>query len=163
MKQAIRCCAVALAVVTAGCGSSTASAIEDGEPDVHRQEDDIRLEPKWRGTMEVSPGEAEPGQTVALTYPRGHRDVRGVAFSLSELTADGWKITHYLTSGSHPSTEPSWWSIEDAEGRGWVDVGVSGAGPDHVVVPDTATEGTHLLCTANARNEKCTLIQVRTD
>lgn len=113
--------------------------------------------------MAVSPSEAEPGETVALTYPPGHRDVRGVAFSLSERTAKGWKVTHYLTSGSHPSTEPSWWSVEDAEGRGWVDVGVSGAGPDHVIVPDSATQGTHLLCTANAADEKCVLIQVEAD
>lgn len=113
--------------------------------------------------MEVSPSEAAPGQTVALTYPPGHRDVRGIAFSLSGWSADAWQVTHYLTSGSHPNMEPSWWGVEDGEGRGWADVGVGGAGPDYVVVPDTATEGTHLLCTANALNEKCTLIQVRTD
>lgn len=163
MKQVIRCCAVALALVTAGCGSSTGSATEPGGPNVQEQGASIELDPKWRGTMDVSPSEAAPGQTVALTFPPGHQDVRGVAFSLSEWTAEEWKVTHYLTSGTHPSTEPSWWSVEDAEGRGWNDVGVSGAGPDRVVVPDTATEGTHLLCTANARDEKCTLIEVRTD
>lgn len=158
MKQPLRLLA-ALAAVTAACGSSACSAF-DSEQGVPRQEAAIELEPKWRGTMEVTPAEVEPGQTVALTYPPEDR-LRGVAFSLSEWITDGWEVTHYLTSGSHPSTPRNWWSVEDAEGRGWNDVAVGGTGPDHVVVPDTASNGTHLLCTTDG--EKCTLIRVRAD
>lgn len=67
--------------------------------------------------MEVTPAETEPGETMALTYPPGHRDVRGVAFSFSGWTADGWEVTHCRTAGSH-SGRASWWSVEDAVGRG---------------------------------------------
>jgi hypothetical protein len=121
---------------------------------------DIERDPKWRGTMEVKPDIAAPGEVVALTYPEGRRDVRGVGFSLAAWSAEGWTITHYLTSDA-AGNKPAWWSVEDSEGRGWVDVGVAGPGPDHVVVPKTAAEGAHLLCTANAVKKKCTRIRVQ--
>ena len=106
----VSCCAVVLALTTVGCGSTTGSANQGG-PKGQRQGASIELDPKWRGSMEVAPSEAEPGQTVALTYPPEHRDVRGVAFSLSEWTVDGWKVTHYLTSNSPRSSQTGRWSV----------------------------------------------------
>lgn len=122
---------------------------------------DVEPDPKWRGTMTVRPDTAAPGQRVAVTYPPGHRDVRGVAYSLSTSTSEGWTVTHYLTSDANGNSEPDWWSAEDGEDRGWHDVGVGGAGPDHLVIPNPVADGTYLLCTANALNQKCALIRVQ--
>lgn len=162
MKQSIGACALALAtMLAAGCGSSTGAARPmNDDPRGQSRMRDIELEPKLRGTMEARPDIAAPADVVALTYPAGHRDVRGVGFSLAAWTAEGWTITHYLTSDAN-GNKPAWWSVEDSEGRGWADVGVAGPGPDHVVIPSTAAEGAHLLCTANAIKKKCTLIRVR--
>jgi len=162
MKHLIGAGAVVLSVVVvAGCGSTRTENVTNDLPAQQGQEADIELDRKWRGSMDVMPDTAAPGQEVALTYPPGHRDVRGVAFSLSTWAPEGWTITHYLISDAHGGSQPTWWSVEDDEGRGWHDVGVSGPGPDHVVIPTAVTEGTHLLCTANALHEKCALVRVR--
>jgi len=118
------------------------------------------LDAKWRDTMTVVPARAAPGQQVALRFKS--RGVRGIAFSLSAWGDPGWQVAYYLTSdwGTPGSHTPDWWSIEDSEGRGWVDVGVGGPGPDHVVIPETAPPGDYLLCTANAVEEACAIVTV---
>lgn len=118
------------------------------------------LDAKWRGTMTVNPAAATQGQQVALRF--GSEKVRGIAYSLSAWGEQGWTVAYYLTSdwGSPGSHSPDWWSVEDGEGRGWVDVGVGGPGPDHVIVPDSAPAGEYLLCTANSADEACALLTV---
>jgi len=110
--------------------------------------------------MTVDPATASPGQRLALRF--GSEKVRGIAFSLSRSGDEGWSVAYYLTSdwGSPGSHSPDWWSVEDGEGRGWVDVGVGGPGPDHVIVPDSARAGEYLLCTANSADEACALLTV---
>ena len=87
---------------------------------------------------------------------------RGIAFSLSEWDGEAWTPVFYLTSdwGMPGSHTPTWWSVEDNDDRGWEDIGVSGVGPDRVVLPDVATAGEYLLCTANAADEACAKLTV---
>ena len=41
---------------------------------------------------------------------------------------------------------------------GWEQVAISGGGPDRVIVPESASPGDYLLCTANALDEACALL-----
>lgn len=118
------------------------------------------LDATWRDTLTITPATAAPGQRLALRF--ASKEVRGIAFSLSRWGTEGWTIAYYLTSdwGSPGSHSPTWWSVEDGEGRGWVDVGVGGPGPDHVIVPDVAPAGEYLLCTANSIDEACAILTV---
>ena len=111
-----------------------------------------------RYPVTVSPATARPGALVALTFPGGGS--RGVAFKLAKTT-DPANVLYYLTSdwGKPSKHKPGWWPVSG--NWGWVDVGISGPGPDHVVVPDTAEDGTYLLCTANAHPELCGLLTVK--
>jgi hypothetical protein len=106
----------------------------------------------------VTPATARPGATVALTFTGTAG--RGIAFKLAKETEPD-KVLYYLTSdwGGRGQHTPTWWP---AGGRGgWEDVGLSGPGPDRVIVPDTAEDGTYLVCTANALTELCGQLTVR--
>jgi hypothetical protein len=118
------------------------------------------LDPEWGDSMTVTPATASPGQRVALRFSPPM--ARGTAFSLAGWGEEGWTVAYHLTSdwGSPGGHDPDWWSVEDSEGRGWVDVGIGGPGPDHVVVPSSARAGEYLLCTANAADEACALVVV---
>jgi len=98
--------------------------------------------------MVASPANPAPGQVVDLTFPP--KALRGIAFT---LTADDGSETYLLTAGREPS-----WSREGVNVV--VDIGVSGPGPDRVVIPDVATPGTYQLCTGNASVERCVAIEV---
>ena len=137
---------LAVAVVLSGCSDDSASP--------------PRMDPDLDGTMTVAPSSASAGHDVALTFPSDSR--RGIAFSLSRWSDGRWDKAYYLTSdwGSSGHHSPTWWTVEGSEDRGWEQVGVSGPGPDRVMVPETATPGDYLLCTANARDEACALLTV---
>lgn len=109
--------------------------------------------------MQVAPVEASPGDLVELTYPR--RTMRGVAFALDELVDGAWVRRYYLTAAGQPGLGPDWWSVDDAEGRGWSDIGIGGAGPDVVEIPPPATSGDYRICTANARQDFCATLTIR--
>lgn len=142
--QPARWALLAVALVVSGCADDSAPS----------------LDPDLEGTMTVAPASATPGQEVALTFPSDSQ--RGIAFSLAQWSEGQWDETYYLTSdwGSSGDYTPTWWTVEDSENRGWEDVGVSGPGPDRVLVPETAPPGDYLLCTANALDEACALLTV---
>jgi len=52
--------------------------------------------------------------------------------------------------------------MNDPDAEGWDDVGFTGPGPDHVLVPDTTTPGTYRLCTVHtpAADRACALLHV---
>ena len=126
------------------------------------------LDAKWRGTMTITPTAASPGQRIALHFPE--TKLRGVAYSLAAWTRDGWEVKYYLTlaalsddsaaSTKSDSFSPEWWSVEDSEGHGWPDIGLTGPGPYYVRIPNTAPSGTYRLCTANARDQACELLTI---
>jgi hypothetical protein len=158
------CLGLIALLVVAGCGTrvdETAAGVGYGK-DGARDSSVVTptLDAKWRGTMTVTPATAAPGQRVALRFQS--KEVRGIAFSLSAWSNQGWTVAYYLTSdwGSPGSHTPDWWAVEDSEGRGWPDVRIGGPGPDHVIVPDTAPAGDYLLCTANSVHEACAILTV---
>jgi hypothetical protein len=109
--------------------------------------------------MTVTPASAEPGQELALRF--SPENVRGIAFSLSSWTDDTWTPLYFLTSDwGKPSHHPAWWRVDDSENRGWEQVAIEGKGPDRVVVPEAASPGEYMLCTANAVDEACALVTV---
>lgn len=110
--------------------------------------------------MTITPDAARPGDLVSVRFPAD--TTRGLAFALAPWSDGGWdEPSYYLTSdGGDPSAfQPDWWRA-DRPNRGWPDIGVGGAGPDHVVIPPTASAGPYLLCTANAPSEACALLTV---
>ena len=137
---------LAVALVVSGCADDTASAPS--------------LDPDLKGTMTVAPASATPGQEVELSFPSDSQ--RGIAFSLARWREGRWDKEYYLTSdwGTPGNHAPTWWTVEDSANRGWEQVGISGGGPDRVLVPETASPGDYLLCTANALDEACALLTV---
>lgn len=93
----------------------------------------------------------ESGRAVA----RFEGDHRGL-----DLPSGGVGLRYFLTAGSEAEGAAEWWTPEDDEGRGWNDGGVTGPGPDFVEVPDTASPGDYRLCTANAGQNFCALLEV---
>ena len=110
--------------------------------------------------MVLDSASAAAGQEIGVRFPADSQ--RGIAFSLSQWSEREWKLTYYLTSdwGTSGDFSPTWWKAEDSEDRGWEQVGVSGPGPDRVLIPDTAPPGDYLLCTANALDKACALLAV---
>lgn len=165
---------IALLLVT-GCGTgakigATAGGVGDGNPT--GRDSSMKapaLDSKRRGTMTVTPAMAAPGQGVALRFPS--KQERGIAFSLAARGEKGWTVAYYLTSdwGSPGSHAPDWWSVAERAWStragiparpAWLDVGILGPGPDHVIVPDNAPAGEYLLCTANSADEACATLTV---
>jgi heat shock protein HslJ len=119
------------------------------------------LDGPWQGTMRLEPPTAQPGATVAMHFPPTNS--RGVAYSLAPWTGNAWADPeYYLTSdgGEQLGWTPGWWRVDQGENRGWPDIGISGPGPDRVVIPDTAAAGPYLLCTATAVNKACATLTV---
>ena len=118
----------------------------------------------------VRPGEGRPthitvatvtagaGRTVELAFPPGNE--RGVAFTLEQRLGNVWETRFYLIAPSSPGGRPDWWSVEDSQGRGWEDLGVTGRGPDVVRIPGGAEPGEYRICTANARDRACGAVTV---
>jgi len=154
MKSVAAVVLLAFALLLSGCADPSASEGSERPTRVPT------VDPELEGTMIIAPSSATPGQEVALRFPADSE--RGIAFSLSHWTEGQWDVAYYLTSdwGESGEYRPSWWPVEDSEDRGWEQVGISGAGPDRVFVPDTAAPGDYLLCTANAVDEACALLTV---
>jgi hypothetical protein len=114
------------------------------------------LDPKYAGTMIITPATAAPGAEIDLTFPDAEY-VRGVPFTLAS-PADG-KVLYYLFNGRPGKS--TWSSAADPNGqRPSSEAGIKGHGPDRLVVPDTAADGTYLLCTVDVRDEACALLTV---
>lgn len=135
---------LAVALVVSGCADDSAPSLDSG----------------LKGTMRVAPTSATPGQEVALRFPSDSQ--RGIAFSLAQWSEGQWEEKYFLTSdwGTSGDATPTWWTVEDSADRGWEQVGVSGPGPDRVLVPESASPGDYRLCTANALDEAGALLTV---
>jgi len=113
------------------------------------------LDPKYAGSMTITPATAAPGAQIGLTYPQGFG--RGIGFTLARA-ADGQQI--YDLSAGHGTGKPGWWRVDSTNKHITPAIGVTGPGPDLLVVPDEAADGTYLLCTANAVTKACALLTV---
>ena len=110
--------------------------------------------------MIADPAVVQAGQQVELRFPSEVH--RGVCWYLSERDGNGWsEPVYFLVSGppGYDSNNAPYWRSDD-EVWECEEVGVSGPGPDPIVVPDTAS-GEYRLCTANTRDDSyCTTIRV---
>ncbi|MFJ6281398.1 hypothetical protein [Arthrobacter subterraneus] len=111
--------------------------------------------------LEVSASPASPGETIEIRFPQ--ETGRGIAWVLEEQDGNDWRVLYYLTAAidnNHNFGSPSWWSVDDSEGRSWEDIGVSGPGPDTIQIPDSIDPGTYRLCTANSVENICTMLDI---
>ena len=106
----------------------------------------------------IEPAKAAPGDVVALTFPE--ETTRGILFVLDQRVDDGWVARFYLISdGPGQGWEREWWPV-DAEGFAIPDIGVGGAGPDRVLIPDITEPGEYRICTGNAGADFCAPIEI---
>jgi hypothetical protein len=111
--------------------------------------------------LEVSDSPASPGQTIQIQFPQ--ETDRGIAWVLEEPHGNRWRAVYYLAAAINNNdsfSSPSWWSVDDSEGKGWADIGVSGPGPDTLTIPDSIDPGTYRLCTANSVENICTVLGI---
>jgi hypothetical protein len=99
---------------------------------------------------------ASPGDVVEISFPG--EMTRGILFVLEEHAGASWTYRYALLSdgaGGAVSWQPAEADIAVE------DVGVGGAGPDRVVIPDTAAPGDYRICTGNALENVCVPIAIR--
>jgi hypothetical protein len=106
----------------------------------------------------AEPARVAPGDVVGLSFP--DQMARGILFVLEGRTANGWLPAFFLTSdGPGPEWEMTWQPPGGA-GLAVEDIGVGGPGPDHVLIPPVAQPGIYRICTANAVEKVCALIEI---
>jgi hypothetical protein len=116
------------------------------------------VSPDQASGIKITPAEAGPGQTLSLTF--AEKNFRGVSFTLSLESEPAYVL--YCLGSDRVGGKPWWWGVAGGPLCGGPEVGIVGPGPDHVVVPDTAEDGTYRLCTAaNAIEQICGLLTVR--
>jgi hypothetical protein len=106
----------------------------------------------------ADPAPAAPGAIVGLHFPQ--ETMRGILFVLERRVGDTWVHEYNLTSDG---PGPGWrmaWHVLGEEGFAVEDIGVGGAGPDHVTIPDVAEPGDYRICTGNAGDEICTPFEI---
>jgi len=144
--------AVACAVLAVGAIATLSPWQNDGAPAPVASKP--TLDPKYAGTMTITPATAAPGKEIDLTFPEGYS--RGVGFTIGDPV--GGSVQYYLIAGRKGS-KPAWSSATDPNGpRAVIEVALSG--PARVVVPDTAADGSYLLCTDNVSDKACALLTV---
>jgi sugar lactone lactonase YvrE len=104
--------------------------------------------------FDVSPRSTTRGTTIELRY----RDdaVRGIGFALDRWTGSKWKREYWLATDEN-GAEPRW----DRQPARFFDIGFSGTRPFHLVVPPVALPGSYRICTANAKERRCSSLEVR--
>lgn len=106
----------------------------------------------------AEPSMVVPGQLLALTFPA--ETERGIHFVVESWMGSAWVHRFDLTSdGPGPGWAPRW-TPAAAGGFAVEDIGVGGAGPDHVLIPVIAEPGTWQICTGNAAENVCTQIEI---
>ena len=144
-----------LVIALAGLNGCAHDVATSSEPNASEHSARPRLAARFDGSLTLDPAVARPGEIVALRFP-DHR-TRGIPYTLESDSADGWKLAYFLmaTNRLDETAPPDWWSVDDAEGKAWADVGFGGPGPEWVSVPDVATSGTNRLCTEMSRKPAC--------
>lgn len=129
-------------------------------------DDDVTVEPTAAvpppppesaiATFALTPENPAAGETFAATFSQDHD--RGGFFLLSLWNGQAWDDPAFLLESDANQGSPTVEVISDE--FGWEDYGISGPGPDGLVMPDELTDGYWRLCTANARDDACTQLDV---
>lgn len=102
---------------------------------------------------------AAPGDTVELTFPG--EMVRGMLYVLEEEIGNTWVYRYGLMSSREAGGGPGEWFVAGEEEEvGVPAIGITGPGPDRVVIPPDATPGTWRVCTADAGENVCVRIEI---
>ncbi|GAA1134492.1 hypothetical protein [Arthrobacter flavus] len=111
--------------------------------------------------LEISTSPTSPGETIEVRFPQ--ETDRGIAWVLEEQSGNDWRVLYYLGAAldnNDSFSSPSWWSVDDNEGKAVPDIGVNGPGPDTLAIPDSIDPGTYRLCTANSVKNICTMLDI---
>ena len=108
------------------------------------------------GTFQISPPNPQPGTNFEATFDPDNE--RGGYFTLERWSGSEWLDAAFLLESDANGGSPTWAPI-DAEFE-VLDYGVSGPGPDGLVMPDVIDAGIWRLCTANAAEDGCTHMRV---
>jgi hypothetical protein len=138
---------VAALLALNACGSSETSQPGPLDPGAAARPDLVVAEPSA----------VAAGGFLELTFPK--ETDRGLPWVL-ELQEDNTWHARYLLSSDANGTAPSWVGADEPDKWAWEDVGVSGPGPDAVLIPDVAAPGRYRLCTANAQDNLCAEIEI---
>lgn len=115
---------------------------DPGPPPVEPFREDVTFAPD---RIVLSADRAEPGEVIEVTWPE--EDERGLGYVLEKQVGDDWDLSYFMVAGTEFTGEGTdWWAVNDAEGRGWDDIGVIGPGPDLIEVPDIAELGSYRVC-----------------
>ncbi|WP_293696821.1 hypothetical protein [uncultured Agrococcus sp.] len=138
--------AVVFAVLIAACASQP---LGPHDPDAVVRPDLVQPE-----TETVAAGD-----TLEVTFPE--ETGRGIAWSLEIREEGDWHLRYFMSANSDGiGGEPSWADAGDEDEHYWIDIGISGSGPDLVPIPETAEPGEYRLCTANSAPNICAEITV---
>lgn len=108
------------------------------------------------GTLDFTPPNPQAGRTFAATFEPTNE--RGGYFILEQWSGSEWLPAAFLLESDVNGGSPTWAST-DGELE-ILDSGVSGEGPDGLVMPDTIDAGVWRLCTANAPDDVCARLTV---
>ncbi len=110
---------------------------DPGPPPIEPFREDAALAPD---RIVLSTDTARPGEVIEVEWPE--EDGRGLGYVLELQVGDGWDLRYFMVAGAGFDDEPGeWWAVDDAEGRGWDDIGIIGSGPDLVEIPEVAELG----------------------
>lgn len=104
----------------------------------------------------VAPDEASPGEVIGLRFPE--QTIRGIHFVLEVEDGESWQYLYDLVSAANGG-QPAWTHTGNDQ-FGIPDVGIGGPGPDRVQIPDDAGPGSYRICTGNAGENFCALIEI---
>lgn len=133
-----RVVAAAIAAILAGCSSpGTSESPPSGTT-------------AW--SMTLTPSDPQPGASFEASFdPLNHR---GGYFTLQQWDGDGWSDPSFVLESDANRPSPVVENLSEVEME-VLDYGVSGTGPDGLVMPEAIEPGHWLLCTANAGDHAC--------
>ena len=135
-------------LILAGCGEIVATPAGPANPGAEVRPD----------LLVADPTVTAPGDVVALTFPA--ETTRGILFVLEERIGDTWAHRYNLTSDGPGAGWELAWHLPDDQSVAFPDIGVMGPGPDRVPIPETAEPGDYRICTGNAGEEFCALVEI---
>jgi len=106
--------------------------------------------------MVIDPRTASPGEVIEIRFPAGGD--RGILFALDEREDATWERRAYLLSDANGGN-PAAYDIDDDDMMVEM-VGISGPGPDRVILPDISAAGDYRICTASAVENVCARIKI---
>lgn len=146
-----------VALTLSACGWLAASPGDD-EQRVERgpRQQAAEISPE---RIRVEPTQVAPGDELELFFPQ--EDARAVYYWLEFDVDATWDERYfaYAVSRSY-NTDGDPHTVPTGEEKGWDDAGVTGPGPDRILVPEDASLGRWRVCGPIADGEFCAEFEV---